>query len=88
MKRLQKGDQVVILTGKDKNKKGSIIEISHEKGKVKIEGLCLVTKHVKARRQGETGGINKIESYIDISNVMPIDPTTNKPVRVNKVQRK
>ncbi len=88
MKRLRKGDQVIILTGKDKKKKGTIIDILPKKGKVKIEGLCLVTKHVKARRQGETGGIKQMESYINISNVLPIDPKTNKPVRVNKLQRK
>ncbi len=86
--RLVKGDQVIIVTGKDKKKKGAIIDISTKKGKVKVEGLCLVTKHVKARRQGEQGGIKKMEGWINASNVMAIDPTSNKPVRVNKLKRK
>ncbi len=87
MKKLRKGDQVIILTGRDKKKKGAVIEILSKKGKVKVEGLRMVTKHVKAGKQGQTGGIKKMESFLDISNVMVVDPKTGKPVRLNKVHR-
>jgi len=71
--RIKKNDLVVILTGKDRGKKGRIIEIMRKKDKVKVEGVAVVTKHVKARRAGETSGIRKEESFVHISNVMPVD---------------
>jgi large subunit ribosomal protein L24 len=83
MERIKKNDTVVVLTGKDKGKRGSVIDILPKKGKVKIKGVAIVTRHVKARRQGEVSMIKKEESFIDISNVMPIDPKTDKPSRVN-----
>lgn len=83
MERIKKNDTVVILTGKDKGKRGSVIDILPKKGKVKVKGIAIATHHVKARRQGETSMIKKEEAFIDISNVMPIDPKTDKPSRVN-----
>lgn len=82
MKRVKKDDMVVILTGKDKGKRGSIIAISTKKGKVKVRGVAIMTRHVKARKQGEASMIKKEEAYIDLSNVMPICPRTDKPSRV------
>jgi len=73
MAALKKNDLVVVLTGKDRGKKGRIIEILRKKGKVKVEGVAVVTKHVKARKPGDTAGIRKEESFIHISNVMPVD---------------
>ena len=70
---LKKNDLVVVLTGKDRGKKGRIIEILRKKDKVKVEGVAVVTKHAKARRAGETAGIRKEESFIHISNVMPVE---------------
>lgn len=83
MERIKKQDMVIVLTGKDKGKRGSVIDILSKKGKVKVKGVAIVTRHVKARRQGETSMIKKEEGFIDISNVMPIDPKTDKPSRVN-----
>ena len=71
-RRIKKGDLVYILTGKDKGKKGAIIEILPKKGKVMVKGVALVTRHVKARKQGEVSGIKKEERYVDISNVKPV----------------
>jgi large subunit ribosomal protein L24 len=86
MERIKKQDMVIVLTGKDKGKKGSVIDILPKKGKVKVKGVAIVTRHVKARRQGENSMIKKEESFIDISNVMPIDPKSDKPSRVNFAQ--
>ena len=47
----------------------------------------MVTRHVKAKKQGEVGGIQKQEAYIHVSNVMPMDSMTDKPVRVKKISR-
>jgi large subunit ribosomal protein L24 len=83
MMRLRKNDTVVVVSGKDKDKKGKIIEILPEKDKVIVKDLGLVTKHAKARRQGEVGGIKQRESYLHMSKVMPVCTACNKPVRVN-----
>jgi large subunit ribosomal protein L24 len=69
---IKKGDLVYVLTGKDRGKKGSVIEILPKKGKIMVKGIAVVTRHVKARKQGETSGIKREERYIDISNVAPI----------------
>ena len=87
MKRVKKGDNVIILAGKDKGKKGPILEILPKKGKVKVKGANFVTRHMKARKQGDTPGIKKLEAFIDISNVMPIDGSTGKPTRISKIKR-
>jgi len=85
--RLKKQDKVQVITGKNKGKVGEILELCRKSGKLKVKGINLVTVHVKARRQGEVGGIQKREAFIDASNVMPIDVITGKPVRVNKLKR-
>src|SRR5438105_3837680 len=83
MERIKKQDTVMVIAGKDKGKQGTVIDILPKEGKVKVKGIALATHHVKARRQGETSMIKKEEAFIDISNVMPIDPKTSKPSRVN-----
>ena len=88
MKKLKKNDKVVVLTGKNKGKEGEILSLDFKKNKVKVKGINVVTCHVKAKRQGETGGIQKREAFIHISNVMPIDGLTSKPVRLSKLKRK
>lgn len=81
--RIKKDDTVVILSGRDKNKKGKVIEILHKKDKVMVKGVSLAVKHLKARKQGDVPGIKELEVYISSSNVMPVCTACNKPVRVN-----
>ena len=75
------GDTVVVIAGKDRNKTGKIIKIL-KNNKVVVEGVNMVTKHVKPSAQNEQGGIIKTEAAIDISNVMMIDPKTKKRTRI------
>jgi large subunit ribosomal protein L24 len=84
---LKKQDKVQVITGKDKGKVGEILELCKKSGKIKVKGINVMTVHVKARRQGEVGGIQKREAFINASNVMPIDAISGKPVRVNKLKR-
>lgn len=74
-------DQVVVISGKDKGKKGKILTCYPKTGKVVVEGVAMVTKHQKARSQGEKGGILHMESAIDASNVMIVCPKCGKAVR-------
>lgn len=76
------GDTVVILSGKDKGKKGKVLEVSPKEKKVIIEGCNMVSKHVKPRRQGEAGGIIKAEGAMYASKVMAVCPKCGKPTRV------
>ncbi len=81
MMRIKKNDTVVVLTGKDKGKKGTVLDVLYDKKLVKVSSVAIVTKHVKAKRQGETSGIKKQESYIHLSNVMLV-ASDGKPCRV------
>ena len=79
------GDTVMIISGKDAGKSGKVLAVSPSEGKVLVEGLNMVTKHVKARRQGEQGGIVKAEGALYASKVMPVCSKCGKAVRVGHV---
>ena len=79
---VKRDDTVVILTGKDKGKQGKVLEVSPSEQKVIIEGCNIVSKHVKPRRMGETGGIVKAESPIYACKVQVVCPKCKKPTRV------
>lgn len=66
---IKKNDVVRIITGSDKGKTGSVIEISLKKGKVKVEGVAMAIHHARAQRQGEKSAIKSAERFIDISNI-------------------
>ncbi len=82
MMRIKKNDTVLILTGKDKGKRGTVLEVDLDKDLVKVAGIAMMTKHYKARKQGEASSIKKQEGYIHASNVMLIS-SDKKPCRVN-----
>ena len=79
---VRKDDMVVILSGKDKGKKGKVLETSPKEQKLIVEGVNMVTKHVKPRRQGETGGIVKVEGAFYASKAMLVCPSCGKATRV------
>ena len=79
--RLKTGDKVIVITGSNKGKEGTIKKVLRKENKVIVEGINIVHKHQKASGQ-ESGGILDIEAPINASNVMLIDPKTKKPTRV------
>ena len=80
--KVKKNDQVVIMAGRDKGKRGRVLEVLPAKGKVKVEGAGIIKRHQKANpQQNRGGGIVDKESFIDISNVQLIDPQSGKPTR-------
>jgi large subunit ribosomal protein L24 len=83
-RRVRKGDTVEVISGKYKGKQGKIIEVLDAKGRVRIEGLATVKRHLKPGRDPKVpqGGIVEKFGTIHISNVLPIDPSTGKPTRV------
>ena len=80
--RVKKNDSVLVVAGKDRGKQGTVIEVLPKKGKVMVKGVAIVTRHAKARKQGEVAGIKKKETAIDVSNVMPICGSCKKPCRI------
>ena len=76
------GDTVVILSGKSRGGKGKVLQTSPKEGKVIVEGLNMVTKHVKPRRVGEAGGIVQAEGALYASKVQVVCPHCGKPTRV------
>ena len=79
---LRKGDTVVINSGDDKGKKGKVLEVSRSEEKIIVEGVNIVTKHVKPRRQGEEGGLIKTEGAFYASKVNVYCAKCDKGVRV------
>ena len=75
------GDEVVVITGSDKGKKGKIIKTLKSENKVVVEGVHIVKKHQKPTGQ-DNGGIIEVERPINASNVMIIDPETKKRTRI------
>ena len=76
------GDNVMIISGKDKGHTGKVLQVSPSEGKVIVEGQNMVTKHVKPRRTGEAGGIVKAEGAMYASKAMLVCPKCGKPTRL------
>ena len=79
---VKKGDQVEVLSGKDKGKRGEVIVALPSEGKVIVEGVAVVKKATRPNPVNQTGGIVEQEAAIDVSNVMLICPSCGKPTRV------
>ena len=76
------GDTVVVLSGKERGKRGKIIAVSPKEGKVIIEGVNMVSKHVKPKKMGEAGGIIKAEGAMYASKVQLVCPSCDKATRI------
>lgn len=76
------GDTVVVLSGSQKGKKGKVMAVSPKEGKVIIEKVNLVSKHVKPRKMGEQGGIVEAEGAMYASKVQIVCPRCGKPTRI------
>ena len=86
--KIRRDDQVLVIAGKDKGRRGRVLRTNPGKQKVYVEGANIIKRHTKPRtlrdtqRAQEIGGIVEMEGPIHISNVMLIDPETNEPTRV------
>lgn len=79
---VKKDDTVMVITGKDKGKKGRVIAAYPKQNRVLVEGINMVKKHMRPSQTNPQGGIVNQEAPIHVSNVMPIDPKTGEPTRV------
>ena len=79
------GDEVIVIQGKDRGKKGKVLQVSPSEGKVIVEGVNIVSKHVNPRKMGEPGGIIKAESALYADKVQLICPKCGQATRVGHV---
>lgn len=81
---IKKGDKVKVLSGTDKGKEGTVLEMVTSAGKAIVEGINVVKKHKKPDANNPQGGIQETEAPIYVSKLMLIDPSTNEPTRVGR----
>ena len=80
---IKKGTKVKILTGKDKNKDGEVMDVARKKNRVKVKGINLVKKHIKTTKE-KKGGIVDKENFIHISNVSMLEVKKEKKIEAKK----
>ena len=79
--KIKKGDRVVVTTGRDKGKKGEVLKVMPDEGRVLVSGINMIKRHTKQSAR-EQGGIVTKEAAVHISNVLHVDPKTGEPTRV------
>ena len=79
--KIKKGDQVVVITGRDKGKKGEVLEVLRAKSRVRVQGVNMVKRHRRAT-QNDAGGIISMEAPLHVSNVAHVDPESGAATRV------
>ena len=80
--KIRKGDTVQVLAGKDKGRKGEVLSVLPTENRAVVQGVNMVKRHSKPQGMNQPGGIVEKEASIHLSNLMPIDPKTDKPTRV------
>lgn len=80
--RIKKGDTVLILSGKDRGRTGKVEKVLPKKKKVIVDGINIIKKHVRPRKQKQKGEIVEVSAPLDMSNAKLICPKCNKPARV------
>jgi len=80
--KIKKGDNVVVLSGKDKGRTGTVAQVMPKDGKVIVEGVNVITRHNKPTQLNPQGGIERKPAPMDISKVAVADPKDGKPTRV------
>ena len=86
--RIKSGDEVIVVGGKDRGKKGKVLRVEPDRNRLYVEGLNIVKRHQRpqqvagAQRSEQVGGVIEKEGAIHLSNVMLVDPKDGKPTRV------
>lgn len=83
MARIRKGDLVAVMSGEDKGKRGRVLRVIPGTGRVVVEGVNVLFKHLRKSQKNPQGGRIQREASVNASTLMPIDPSTDKPTRVS-----
>ncbi len=81
---VKKGDEVLLIAGNDKGKRGRVLTVYTSKDKALVEGINMKTHHDKPTQENPQGGRLKREAPVHVSNVMVIDPTTDEPTKIGR----
>jgi large subunit ribosomal protein L24 len=79
---IRKDDEVLVVSGKDRGKRGRVVNVLPREGRIMVEGIARAKKHARPSRQRQQGGIVDIEQFVDISNVMLLCKACGQPTRV------
>ncbi len=80
--KIKRGDKVKVISGKDKGKKGKVLQIFPDQNRASVEGINLAIKHLRPKKQGEKGQKIEFPAPLNISNLMVMCPRCNRPTRV------
>ena len=80
--KIKKNDQVVVISGKDKGKKGRVMRVFPGENRVLVEKINYVTVYLRKSQKNPQGGVTKVEGQLHISNIQVVDPRTGKPTRI------
>lgn len=80
--KIKKGDKILIISGKYRGKTGKVLDINTKEAKIRAEGVNLIKKHSKPKREGEKGQVVELPAYFDISNAKLVCPKCGKATRV------
>src|SRR5579863_1608070 len=80
--RIRKGDTVLVITGADRGKRGEVLRVLPRDNRAVVQGVNVAKRHTKPRGMGQPGGIVEAEATIHLSNLVLVDPKTDKPTRV------
>ena len=80
--KIKKGDNVQIMAGKDKGKRGKVLKVNLKSGKILVQGLNMFKKHQRPKKQGDKGEIISISRFLNVSNAMLVCGSCDKPTRV------
>ncbi len=80
--RIKKGDNIIVISGKDKGKEGKVVKAIPTQDKVVIEGVNIKKKHMRPKKSGQKGQIVEIAAPLHVSNVQILDPKDKKPTRI------
>jgi large subunit ribosomal protein L24 len=80
--RIRKGDTVAVISGSDKGKRGEVLQVMPKDNRAVVQGVNIAKRHTKPAGMGQPGGIVEKEATIHLSNIMLVDPKSDKPTRV------
>ena len=80
--RIKKGDQVLVITGSDKGRRGEVLQVMPKQERALVRGVRIVKRHTKPTGMGQPGGIVEKEGPIHLSNLMLVDPKSSRPTKV------
>ena len=82
MSRLKRGDLVAVVSGAEKGKRGKVLKVDRRQGRITVQGVNMVYKHLRKSQKHPQGGRIQLEAALAISNVLLVDPKSGKPTRV------